>query len=798
MTPRRRHRLGAVLLAMACSTLADTPDPEECSSDAECFDGFVCAVDQGRCLPGNEAAPRAHLGFDIRERAAGGIVFRVEVDGCDCTIREEENIRELAVRRSEVSQLLFLSVFASSEDDEPLPATFELTQASRYGQAPSPFRNIIDYPTINDDTDSVVDTTLRWPRYHPLDIDPPRELLLWKVEPDGDQASRYLGIIPPQTNPDALCTVDTDCCPGETDDCDPFPNYCDTTVGECSAIGSPAWAYGYIYEPACDRGIAGDTVLFDVEQGAVVKESDGETDVVVQDANVRLRYDQEEPFGMPLLGGGSTTPCSEATCEGPDQYCDLLTGQCMVALAGRTADEGSQTTSIGSFETRVYTYCDAEPNAPHTRYYAATVAALGARPSVDYRFDATFFPDAPSGSEFRVAERFCVPDWGPPASLELVIGGQPRTLIGSNDAPYTCCDVGCLPATADDATTPPPPEGTCNGRTSTGAQPVMRMESHFTLDTEELGNWIAAECALPQFDVNSRAGSLTRLADCASPDAVCRVDDVALGLLSSPRRYDVRVESPVGSVLASGEFVLELGVEAPPTTQITLPPRVLITGVVDVDQAICARREAGAGCAAREAIVLAERLRMPGEGDDLPGPYFHSINTHHDPVAGRDGAFVLPLDPGGVYVLTALPAAGAEGGPSGFAVVDLRDQAQIDPTPMRLTLEEGVVVTLALDQFDQRTSVVPVDRGSYLTDGQRLRHPGREGSETTADLFIDLNREGECWTPTVEGPQGCKIRRLIPPGSDVARSQVGVVRFTARRSDQAGCPQRCPQAIPTP
>ncbi|MCA9712294.1 MAG: hypothetical protein KDK70_41035, partial [Myxococcales bacterium] len=85
-----RRRLGLVLLAVACSTLADTPDAEECTVDDDCAEGYVCAVDQGRCLPGNEAAPRAHLGFDIREQAASVLRFRVEVDGCDCTITEEE------------------------------------------------------------------------------------------------------------------------------------------------------------------------------------------------------------------------------------------------------------------------------------------------------------------------------------------------------------------------------------------------------------------------------------------------------------------------------------------------------------------------------------------------------------------------------------------------------------------------------------------------------------------------------------------------------------------------------------
>jgi hypothetical protein len=237
-------------------------------------------------------------------------------------------------------------------------------------------------------------------------------------------------------------------------------------------------------------------------------------------------------------------------------------------------------------------------------------------------------------------------------------------------------------------------------------------------------------------------------------------------------------------VLASGDFVIELGPQPPPRQTLTLSPRVLVTGVVDVDDPVCARRPTGEDCAAREAVVLAERLRLPEEADgSVPGPYLHDVTTYYDPVAGRDGAFVLPLDPGGVYVVTALPLAGAEGGPAGYTLIDLRGEVTLEP--LRLVLEDGVVVTLRLDQFDQRTTVIPLDRGSHLAPGKLLQLPG-------TDDPIDLDEIGACWTPANEGPQGCKIRRLIPPGYDLVRSQVGVVRFTARRSDAAQCAAHCP------
>jgi hypothetical protein len=262
------------------------------------------------------------------------------------------------------------------------------------------------------------------------------------------------------------------------------------------------------------------------------------------------------------------------------------------------------------------------------------------------------------------------------------------------------------------------------------------------------------------------------------------VDEVALGTAAAKRRYAVRFQSEPGSVLASGDFVIELGPQPPPRQTLTLSPRVLVTGVVDVDDPVCARRPTGEDCAAREAVVLAERLRLPEEADgSVPGPYLHDVTTYYDPVAGRDGAFVLPLDPGGVYVVTALPLAGAEGGPAGYTLIDLRGEVTLEP--LRLVLEDGVVVTLRLDQFDQRTTVIPLDRGSHLAPGKLLQLPG-------TDDPIDLDEIGACWTPANEGPQGCKIRRLIPPGYDLVRSQVGVVRFTARRSDAAQCAAHCP------
>ncbi|MCA9708820.1 MAG: efflux RND transporter permease subunit, partial [Myxococcales bacterium] len=650
---------------------------------------------------------------------------------------------------------------------------------------------LIHHPTLAEDGETVVDTVLRWPRYHPLDQNLPSALVLWKIQPTGEQAHRYLGLVPPRTDEGSPCTVDADCCEPQGD-CDPTPNYCDPEAGECTAVGQPDWTYHYVYQPSCSRAVRGSVVLLGDDLGHSP----------LVDASVSLRYadGETERIGAPVFG--ETPPedrppeCTDDDdCDASSEYCDPATRQCFVALAGRPADRDSASVSPGGqFDGRIYTYCDRFPSTELTRSFHVTVDPPGPLPTVNYVISELFSPDSSGMPDAVDLGAFCVPDWGvdpgvPLAEqgvpMELRFEGPTARLVPGTD--YECCDVGCLPATAEDADAGPPTvTKPCDGTTSVGAPRVVQVQAPFVVEDPQA--WEDADCAPLDPDADGRVGSLTLTAQCGDPGEACRVQNIALGTTEEPRIYQVRFESQVGSVVASGDFEVQV-TEQVPSDPLTLAPRVLVTGVVDVDETTCARRNPKEDCAAREAIVLAERLRMPDEPEgSVPGPYFHNVPTFYDPVAQRDGAFVLPLDPGGVYVVTALPLAGAEGGPADFTVVDLRDDAPTELQPLRLVLEDGVVVTLRLDQFDQRTVMIPMDRGSYLAEGQQLLHPLRAN---TADPFIDLNRVGECWTATKDGPQGCQIRRLIPPGSSLARSQVGIVRFTARRSDRAECSVSC-------
>ncbi len=298
------------------------------------------------------------------------------------------------------------------------------------------------------------------------------------------------------------------------------------------------------------------------------------------------------------------------------------------------------------------------------------------------------------------------------------------------------------------------------------------------LSLEDAQRWTATGCALPELDDDGKIGTLRPAVQCSDdPAATCTATGVALADDGGPRDYALRVETPPGSLVGSvrEEITVQSG-SAPFVAIIDLPQRVLVSGRIRLDEATCEQIGAQAtGCRAEAAVVLAERLRMPGESvQTVPGPYFHEVDAFFDPVTQERGRYVLPLDPG-VYVVTALPASGAEGGPADVVAIDIRDGQDTD---LDLVLRQGILVTLNLCSgdnpstcFDRRTQVIPLDRGTW----GELEHPGDPGRK------IDLNAIGECLTPVPEGEQACKIRRLIP-GTSLSAGQVGKLRFTARRS----------------
>lgn len=782
----RNWALGAALVALAgCSTLSEQVPQEECASDEDCADGTVCDPVQLRCVDATEAPPRANLAFDLTEREAGEELFRAELVGCDFEVQPSgEGLRELKVTRREVSQSFFLQVLdrdpadpTQPTADEVLAGRFELTQATRLARAPTTLRRSVVYDLPEEDMETdPTPLNLGWPRYHPFDLGTPPEYVVWETFPDGELAPIYQMIPQLDLGP---CETSSDCCEGEG--CDPSPNFCQGASGTCTAIGNASFSYRFIYEPLCNRTLTGTVALYLPEQGMVGGGLAG--------ASVRVRY--ADVPGQPPLAVSAIVdvPLSERPpqCErdddcGEGRVCDTASQQCFLALAGRTANREATTDDSGTFATQVYSYCEALPGAGNLqRAYRVTVTPQNGLPSVSYDLPVTYAPPiGGSNDPTPIDDTLCVPFWGDTVQLQLPLQGAPATLASGGPAgDYTCCDVGCLPARGEDVVGGPPlVPVACGGSTSAGATPTVKLETPLTITEAERLAWLQADCVAPV--AGSVIGSLRRDADCPPDGGPCIAEALGSGTEEEPRPYSVRIESPAGSVLASRDVQLDVAAGATAFEQVTLPPRTIVMGTVAIGASLCALRDDPSDCASRGAVVIAERLRMAGETTaTVPGPYLHQVSTYFDPAAGRDGAFALPLDPGGVYVVTALPAPGEEGGPAGFALVDLRAEAPA-VEPLKFVLAEGVLVRLDLRSFARQTFVVPIDTGSFLDEGKTLVHP-------TADRLVDLNRIDECLTPDAEGPQACKIRQLVVQGANTSVSQVGEARFTARRASNGAC-----------
>lgn len=794
-------------LLLGCSSAKPPPPSLECELDEDCVEGTVCDPFTARCVSGDQLPPRAHLSFDIRERSAGTTLFRAEVEGCDLEVQpSDEGFRALAISRTDVLQVLPLFVLNTNEPvdpnaplpDETITGEIELTQDGRVGLPPNPVERRVSQAFRIDEMTSRV--RVPWPRYHLFDQDRPPSYVVMRVRPEslgplpaeGDPepppvkpAPMYQMLAVPDTyiptDDDELplpCTQNSDCCePRGT--CEPsVQNFCIVETGECTVPGGFEFSANASYDAECDRATTGNVVLIDLETGEL-------GDPVVG-ATVRFRHADSLDETAPRLGvPGLISPreCSNDSACAADQFCDTERQRCVLALDGRTADDGIVSDDIGAASGQIYTYCEAEED-DYRRSYKITTTPVAGLPSVNFREQDVLY--SMPGGVASVLGTLCVPDWGDPVTVQVPLQGVPRTLASTaTGVDYRCCDVGCLPAAETDAETgPPAPLSACRGRTSAGATPTVRFDAPFMIDdATHLETWLGASCAPLELDGESgpyEVGSLRSVANCPADGDACVAEGIAVGTEDDPRTYSVRIQSPTGSVLGSRDLEVPISPSSLPLSPITLPQRVLVRGVVDIGDSVCDQRDDPTDCASRGAVVIAERLAMPDETPtSVPGPYLHQVSTFFDPSSGRSGAFVLPLDPG-VWVMTALPAPGEDGGPAGFQILDLRSDAigdAMETGPIRFVLEEGILVTMDLASFD-RTFVVPLDTGSFFTDP--MMHPDGSG-------FVDLNQVGECLTPAAEGAQGCKIRQLVPNGSNVSASQVGLVRFTARRSGASEC-----------
>lgn len=799
MSAHDRRMWTVAWLLAGCSTLAPEPSPQECRNDADCsVAGEVCAPDTNVCVPGEQLPPVADLGFDVQELVGAQVVFRAEVGGCDAETGFTSANKELTIERNHLQQSFELSVYTRVPDEPGMPTLddvmvgeVQLSQASRFGRATTTTPRI-DYPTTDGtEMPSLLPTVIRWPRYHPYDAMPTAlgggGFVQWRSLPEA-AAPLYAMIVPPTVG-DTPCAAD--------DACGPAPNFCVPGLKQCTLIGNPRFAYAVQYDDDCSRNLQGRVRLIDPVSLVTIVDGNGNP-AGVDGVAIRVRHADTEDaprLGVFALGDTPATDrapacSSDAECIAGEQFCDEDTQQCQLALAGRAADSGTVVTdSVGAWATPVYTYCEGTGNVGLVRSFTLTAAPQGPVAAMSYTADLQFNPitagqPKPTGN----VRDLCVPTWGTAQQVTIDLAADPITLVGSGDAAYRCCDIGCLPRTPEDAAAMPGPTqaSSCDGRTSAGAVPSAIVEAPLVLDADARTRWDEAGCLVPQPADGDVVGALRQAIECAgssSSDGTCTVPNLAAGPDGGARPYSLRIESPVGSLF--GSFASEMSVDAQTgdaPVRFDLPRRVLVRGRVVLDADTCTDvAPPDRDCGSEGAVVIAERLRMPGESAaSVPGPYYHEVQTFYDPVGHRRGGYVLPLDPG-VWLVTALPQSGSQGGPAPIEVLDLRDGGDRSHD---FELGTGVLVTLNVSGFDRTAQVVPLDRGSW----RDLPHPGRLDATDPAATRVDLNAIGECLAAASEVPQACRIRRLVA-GASIGASQIGQVRFIARADPAAGvCP----------
>jgi hypothetical protein len=502
----------------------------------------------------------------------------------------------------------------------------------------------------------------------------------------------------------------------------------------------------------------------------------GDTLVGVDGIGLDLTYakDPAPRVGLaPITVRDAVLPCSEDADCLAGQLCDANRQICVLDLRGRkaaksvTVEEGAN----GEFELLAYAYCEEGPVPSRTFTLSTTGGASAGLPDVSYTFEQTF-PDSPGGSLEPVDPpgKVCLPDWRPPDPEDPVtidLTGDPVTLLGEDDASWTCCSTTCLPTSSEEEIPPPIQETGCFGAAGSGSPPTLSFEA--VLPMADVEGWDALGCLpIEPKDADAGVAAIMRSTPTCT-ESPCEFE-LGRGPADAPLSYRLRVETPVGSVLAS-TVRDEAHVVNDSFGRIGLKRRPIIRGVVRLPESLCEDDEGA--CGAERAVVMAERLYRKGkDAPDAPGPYFYTAETFFDPTTQSQGAFVLPVNPG-VYVFTVLPAGVRNGGPAPFQVIDLSAVPDNHVEELEITLDLGVTVSMRMRGFDRDATVLPLDTGTWSGIG----HPS-ENRE------LDLNDPEECYHPVGE-TQGCKIRTLIPPARQLYLNQVDETGFIARKGSAA-------------
>lgn len=769
----RAAGLAAVLGSPACSTVSDDSG-FRCASDDDCPGDQVCLVNLGAvCVPSEQAPARQHLGLEVCEDAQGvtRCDFKSEILGCDVEVGRARDA--FTIQRPPIGDEIELAVFALSRDDPSLkevPEAARITALQEISRIARPLTgSTVDF-TVPEDPQGEIDyARLRWPYHHPRSL----------PEEDRDMFRAIVAEILPTEAPDRApfyrmllrrITTATPASCQSNDDCgDQLCVRATSRVERCTAppttpTGS-AFRFNVSSSIECHRKVIGQ-----VQRVA----TDGITSPI-SDVQVGIRYSATPTVPIlvpPLASEGQRILCrADGSCA-PGLAC--LDGECVLDMAGRTAGTVGTTDENGQFESLVYTYCDGGDDDidPELTLVATPGGeAASTLPRMTYDIVQPFYAETvtlPQG------DALCFPNWGQQRDIQIGIRGEPAPLWSGPGGTWTCCDTSCLPAGPD--ASPPEAPAQCNGTTGpeTGLQsPTLKLATQ--LLEEEVADW---EGCQPPRIVDGVAGELaieTQSCDVREPDPdpdvtadYCTVTLTA-GLKDRPQPYQVRIETPPNSVLAS--TILEAPLSVTENTSlvgpIRLEPRPIISGRVLLPEDRC--RGDAETCGAEGVEVVAERVAVASDDPGkVVGPFLYRTETFADPSDGTTGHFALPVNPGR-YLLTALPSVALVASPSPISVVDATD----DRPDTELQLSTGSLVRIRMKDFDRSASVYPVDIGTW--------------GQACAELDLNpgcLNASDTCYgTPGVEG---CRIRAMVSEQRLLLGAN-GEVQFIARPA-RDNCP----------
>lgn len=801
MTPRRARlapgMAATLLLAAACSTLAEVDPVSSCVSDDECnakVPGQVCGG--GICYDPSLPA-RAAIGIDVLGSGLSD-TLRVELRGDDTATlridrtpirysvslddRKLENEKIVPGVRDQL-QITLSETYRSGDKDRTLPIAGGLTlsQASRLGRenvVSNPLRfEIVDPMTMQAIEGPLV--SLPWARYD-RDKNGADIPLLLVVSPDDGLdpetfIQNYRGLV-----------------------------YRQLVRPQLPGVGT--YAFDIRTRRECHRRIHG---TLRVTDGAIPQSP----------ADISFRYARRSPDDGPICDPapetGTPAVCSPQTiaaldslpecitandcprpygchtsgdekrcgCDSDDQcplgqVCELTSKRCAVDLGSLLATKGISST-VGmenEYDAWIYTYCESDlegdremefivsvaPRNPDGMVGPAPLPALSYRTTIDFPWNNGMRPPAE-------ADRICLPDWAPPQSLAFQLSSAPQELYtDAKGQAWTCCNVACLD-TIDTALPGTQPTSCPLGATVTAR----------TVFTPEPEAWKEASCmelerndpTLPEGSHRVTYGPLDRTT-CAQPGTPC---EISLSQGETNLEYEIRIEPPDGSLVRSAILppqIVDAGTAS--ITPVELEYRVRVRGQVTLPEGDGTCNDA-ATCFS-EAEIMAERLRVSGEDPSTTlGPYFYTAQTI--PGSPRDGArdFVLAVNPG-VYLITALPQSGSQGGPAAIAVHDLRLTSPLVNTKGRMPtatlepieLKSGKLVTIELDNFDSNSVAVPLDLAGWV--GQIAGYPD-----------LDLNSPDTCYG---SAGRGCLIRRLRPGKSGLSPTQEQFVKYLTRAAPE--------------